>query len=99
MVFLLVIAAFLVNVVYLSYFYALMGVIERSAPVYWAEIGHPKSFSGRDVSSVLNNLYTKRMKEELGEDNSRKLMAVRVLLPLATAMAATAIIVVSKSLE
>ena len=99
MVFFLIIVAFLANAAYLMSFYALMGDLEKFAPVYWAEIGRPKSFSGRDVSSVLNNLYTRRMRDELGEENSSKLMAVRILFPFATVMAAIAIVVLSRNLK
>ncbi|MQP76640.1 hypothetical protein CQ393_12140 [Stenotrophomonas sp. MYb238] len=98
MVFILLVAAFLANVAYLSLFYVLMDVIEKSAPVYWMEIGRPRSFSGRDVSSVLNNLYTRRMGKEIGKGNLNILISVRVLLPLAVILSIIAIVVLSKIL-
>lgn len=71
------------NVIYLYSAKLLMGELSNKAEKYWANIGGPESFSVRDGSYLLANLYTAGMTNACLEGGFiRLLKRVRVLLPL-----------------
>ncbi|KAF1709164.1 hypothetical protein CSC71_10905 [Pseudoxanthomonas sangjuensis] len=76
-----------------------MSALQRYAPVYWDEIGRPKSFSGRDISSMLNNLYSSRLQVATGEKARTLVMVVRALLPLSFVISGLTIWLVAEALD
>lgn len=95
----LILLAAVLNAVYLISFYQLMSALQKHAPAYWDEIGRPRSFSGKDVSSMLNNLYTSRLKTTVGEVAKGLVTTVRVLLPLTFVISGLTICLVAMALE
>jgi hypothetical protein len=76
------------NTAYLMCYYSLIRNLESNCTEYWKSIGAPTGFSGRDINSMLNELYRSRMSRAC-EDGSiyELLLVVRILFPIASLFA------------
>lgn len=100
MIGLFLIAAFVLNIWYLTSFRSLMTKLEKGATPYWESIGRPNSFSGEHVSALLSNLYRGAMTQASAAASALSLLRnVRILLPTTFVVTGYTLYVLTKFLN